>query len=281
MTRIAIVTDIHHGAPSHTKRGDTALELMGQFADWANAEKPDLVLDLGDRISDIDTQTDLRLEGEVADVFARLNALVYHICGNHDRDHLTVAENEEILGVDLHSQVIDLGDWQLVLWRADAKIHRTAPRIGFDLPEADLLWLSHTLQRATKPTLIASHVPCSGHSQIGNYYFQRNESLSTYPQADRVREVLAQARVPLVCIAVHVHWSTVTTVDGTPHITQQSLTESFTTAGEPARAWGMLELGETVHWQVFGDDPFEARLTPSNQRWTAPLQPFLSKLAAE
>ena len=57
MTRIAIVTDIHHGAPSHTKRGDTALDLLGQFADWANAQKPDLVLDLGDRISDIDTQT--------------------------------------------------------------------------------------------------------------------------------------------------------------------------------------------------------------------------------
>lgn len=281
MTRIAIVTDIHHGAPSHTKRGDTAIDLLTQFCDWANMEKPDLVLDLGDRISDIDTETDLRLEREVAEVFKHLDMPVHHICGNHDRDHLSVADNEAILDTGLDHQLVDLGDWQLALWRADAKIHRNTPPAGFDLPEQDLLWLSHMVQRAEKPTLVASHVPCSGHSQIGNYYFQRNASLSTYPQAERVRDVLAQARVPLVCIAGHVHWNTVTTVDGIPHITQQSLTESFTTAGEPARAWGMLELGETIQWQVFGDDPFETRLTPTRQRWTTPLAQFISKLAGE
>ena len=64
-------------------------------------------------------------------------------------------------------------------------------------------------------------------------------------------------------------------------IPQQSLTESFTTAGEPARAWGMLTLGNTIHWKVLGDDPFEARLTPSHLRWTPPLAPFLPDVAAE
>ena len=56
MTRIAIVADIHHGAPSLTKRGDTALDLLGAFTDWANAEGVDFALDLGDRISDADSQ---------------------------------------------------------------------------------------------------------------------------------------------------------------------------------------------------------------------------------
>ncbi|KAA2314327.1 metallophosphoesterase-domain-containing protein [Pseudooceanicola sediminis] len=280
MTRIAIVTDIHHGAPSHTKRGDTALDLLADFTRWANAEAPDLILDLGDRISDIDTPTDNRLEREVAEALSHLDAPIHHICGNHDRDHLGVADNEAILGTPLQSQVIDLGDWQLALWRADAKIHRNTATPGFDLPESDLLWLSRMAQQAEKPTLVASHVPVSGHSQIGNYYFQRNASVSTYPQADRARQALAQARVPVACIAGHVHWNTVTTVDGIPHMTQQSLTESFTTGGEPARAWGMLTLGKTLHWQVFGDDPFEARLTPG-RRWTPPLAPFLQSLAAE
>jgi hypothetical protein len=43
----------------------------------------------------------------------------------------------------------------------------------------------------------------------------------------------------------------------------------------------MLELSDTVHWQVFGDDPYEARLTPSRHRWTPPLAPFVTELAAE
>lgn len=281
MTRIAIVTDIHHGAPSHTKRGDTALALLAEFVAWANAARPDLVLDLGDRISDVDAETDAQLEREVASVLSGLEAPLHHVCGNHDRDHLSVAENASILGASLESEVLDLGRWQLALWRADAKIRRNVPRPGFDLPEQDLLWLSQTMQRAGKPTLVASHVPVSGHSQIGNYYFQRNASVSTYPQADRARAALAQARVPVACVAGHVHWNTVTTVDGIPHITQQSLTESFTTGGEPARAWGMLELSDTVHWQVFGDDPYEARLTPARHRWTPPLAPFVTELAAE
>ena len=272
--RIAVVADIHHGAPSHTKRGDAALELMGAFADWANAQAPDVVLDLGDRISDVDTDTDLQLQADVAAAFKSVEAPVHHLCGNHDRDHLSVAQNEEIFGQSLANEVMDIGTWQLALWRADAKISRTPEHRGFKLPETDLLWLSRMAQAAKKPTLVASHVPISGHGMVGNYYFQRNEWVGGYPEAPRARAALAQARVPMVCLAGHVHWNTVFQVDGTWHLTQQSLTESFTTQGSPAAAWGMLELGETIHWQVHGNDPFEARLAPSAGRWTPPLEPF-------
>ena len=272
--RIAILADIHHGAPSHTKRGDTALPLMARFANWANAEQPDMVLDLGDRISDIDEATDLRLEREVAEAFAAVEAPIHHICGNHDRDHLSVAQNEEIFGQDLSSEVLDCGDWQIALWRADAKICREPERSGFILPEVDFLWFSRMVQAAEKPTLIVSHVPVSGHAQTGNYYFQRNPQYSRYPESERVRATLALAQVPMLWLSGHVHWNTATQVDGTWHFTQQSLTESFTTQGAPAEAWGMLSLSETAHWQVFGRDPFEARVTPQVLRWTPPLAPF-------
>jgi len=273
--RVAIVADIHHGAPSHTKRGDAALPLMERFAAFVAQEKPDLVLDLGDRISDIDRETDLRLEREVAEAFARIDAPVHHICGNHDRDFLTVEENEEIFGTRLANELLDLGDWQLALWRADAKITRDDDYRGFRLPEEDLLWLSRLTQAAEKPTLVASHVPVSGHSQIGNYYFQRNPEIALYPESERVRSVLAQARVPVVCLSGHVHWNTLTQVDGITHLTQQSLTESFTTQGAPAEAWGLMTLSDSVDWQVFGNDPFQARFTPHAGRWTPPLQPFV------
>ncbi|MFV0473654.1 MAG: metallophosphoesterase family protein [Pikeienuella sp.] len=272
--RICIVADIHHGAPSLTKRGDAALTLMEEFANLVEAAKPDMVIDLGDRISDIDHETDLRLEREIAAAFAPIRAPVHHLNGNHDRDHLGVAENEEILGVSLGHELIDAGDWQIALWRADSKIHHGPEHVGFDLPEEDLIWLSQVMQSARKPTLVASHAPVSDHSQIGNYYFERNAAVSTYPQAARVRAALAQARVPVVCLAGHVHWNTVTNVDGIFHLTQQSLTESFTTAGEPAGAMGIIELGETVDWRVTGRDPFAATLTPAPGRWTPPLPPF-------
>jgi predicted phosphodiesterase len=269
--RLAIVADIHHGAPSATKRGDAALSLMDDFARFATSEGATHVLDLGDRISDVDAETDRRLEAEVAEAFRAVQAPVWHLNGNHDRDHLSVAENEEILGQSLGHAVHDLGDWRIALWRADSKIYRGDDHHGFMLREADLLWLSRTILAADRPLLVVSHVPVSGHSQIGNYYFQNNPASSVYPMAEQARAALAQARVPVVCLAGHVHWNTVTTVDGIPHLTQQSLTESFTTEGAPAGAMGILDLGETLRWEVAGADPFSFATRPRVARWTPPM----------
>lgn len=274
-TRLAIIADIHHGTPSATKRGDTALGLIEEFARFADDAGAVRVLDLGDRISDVDAETDRRLEAEVAEAFRAVTAPIWHLCGNHDRDHLTVAENEAILGQSLGHEVHDLDGWRIALWRADSRIRRGDEGQGFVLTEADLLWLSRTAQAADRPLLVVSHVPVSGHSQIGNYYFQNNPASSVYPMADRARAALAQARVPVVCLAGHVHWNTVTTVDGIPHLTQQSLTESFTTEGAPAGAMGLLELDEgRVHWQVAGRDPFAVTLSPRPVRWTPPMPDF-------
>lgn len=270
MLRLAIVTDIHHGTPSYAKRGDAALRLMGDFAKFVADTGASHVLDLGDRISDIDRDTDLRLEREVAEAFRAVSVPTFHINGNHDCDYLTVAENEEIFGQPMGHQVVDIEGWRIVLWRADAKIvdHR------FTLREADLLWLSHTMKQADRPVLLASHVPLSGHSQIGNYWFENNASVSTYPSLNRIRAALAQASVPVLCIAGHVHWNTITNVDGITHLTQQSLTESFTTNGEPAGAMGLLELGDEVRWTVTGADPITFSFRPEARRWCPPMPLF-------
>lgn len=280
--RIGLVADIHHGAPSLTKRGDAALELMGEFARFANGAGADLVIDLGDRISDIHRDRDLDLAAEVAESLRAVEAPICHLNGNHDRDHLSVEDNERILSQSLGHQTIDIGDWRVVLWRAETLIRRAAGVGGFHLPEADLLWLSRTIRNADRPLLIASHVPVSGHSQVGNYYFENNPTSSTYPQADRARAMIAQARHPVVCVAGHVHWNTVTSVDGTVHLTQQSLTESFTTDGEPSGAVGLIELADTVSWRVEGRDPFAFSFRPTAVRWTPPVPPFnrLAEVAA-
>lgn len=272
--RLAIVADIHHGRPSTAKRGDRALPLMADFTTFVRDADVSHVLDLGDRISDENRDTDLVLQCEVAEAFRAVSAPVWHINGNHDRDHLSIEDNEKILGQSLRHEVHDLGDWRIVLWRADSKIRREPDRHGFVLTEYDLVWLARTMQAADRPCLVVSHVPVSGHSQIGNYYFQNNPASSVYPMADRARAALALARVPVVCLSGHVHWNTATTIDGITHLTQQSLTESFTTGGEAAGAMGVIDLGETVRWDVVGDDPFAFGFRPTARRWTPPMPDF-------
>lgn len=273
-TRLCIVTDIHHGKDNFTKKGTSALRLLEEFKGFVDRTKPDVVIDMGDRISDCDKETDKRLEQDVAEIFAGVNTPRFHICGNHDRDYLSVDENAAILGQDLSSTTVDIGDWTLVIWRADAKIHRPG---GFILPEADLLWLAGVVRNATRPLAIFSHVPVSGHSQAGNYYFQRNPEASTYPAgAERVRAILAGARVPVACFAGHVHWNTMTMVNGQPHFTLQSLTETFTTHPEPAGSYALLELSDRIDWTVFGKDSMRVSLDAAEtaRHWIEPLPPF-------
>lgn len=270
--RIAIVSDIHHGQDSQSKKGSKSLPLLEDFVKFVADAKPDLVVDLGDRISDFNHDVDLVLEQEVADVFTKIKTPVYHLNGNHDRDHLTVAENEAILGQSLNHQTLDIGEWRLVFWRADSRLRKPG---GFILNEADLFWLAGVIKKADRPLLIMSHVPLSGHSQASNYYFSHREDLSTYDDIERVRAVLRTAHVPVLCIAGHVHWNTLTQVDGIPHLTLQSLTETFTTFPDPAGAWAMLELSDVINWQVFGKDSIQLQLPVAQtaRRWLTPWKP--------
>lgn len=273
--RLAVVTDVHYGPPVLTKRGDCALALMDAFAQFVSRANVSYVLDLGDRINDVNHAADQKNMQAVAEAFARLDAPCIHINGNHDVDQLTVAENEELLGQKMGHEVIDVGSWRIVVWRVDSRIYRSEQaNTGFQPPEEDTVWLARTMQDADRPCLVITHVPFSGRIFHENYYFKNNPEISTYPTAKRMRDALALARVPVVVLTGHVHENSVTFVDGIMHLTQQSLTESFTTAGEPAAAMGLLELGDTVTWTVSGRDPITLTFTPTTTRWTPALPGF-------
>lgn len=275
VARLAVVTDVHYGPSVFTKRGDTAPTLMREFGQFVANANVSHVLDLGDRINDVDHATDRHNMAEVAAMFGQLPKPCIHINGNHDLDQLTVAENEALLGMQLRHETIDVGGWRLVVWRVDSRIYRSETRpSGFAPAEEDTVWLARTLQNADRPCLVITHVPFSGRIFHENYYFKHNPEISTYPTAHRMRAALQLARVPVVVLTGHVHENSVTTVGGITHLTQQSLTESFTTGGEPAAAMGVIELGESVTWTVVGRDPIHLSFTPTVTRWVPPLPSF-------
>lgn len=274
--KIAIITDIHHGPKSHTKEtGWGGIATMEAFVEHANAVGADLLLDLGDHISDTEHATDVRAATEVADVLAQFKGPRYHVLGNHDVVNLSVADNEAIFGQSMQSQVVDLGAARLILWQPGVKA--LLPE-GFSNASDNLSWLVETLKADSKPAIIASHVPLSGHSQIGNFYFEHNPQYSTYPDHADIRAAVEETGNAALWLAGHVHWNTVTTVAGVQHITIQSMAERFTTAPATANAFAILDIdnGEAA-LTVHGNDPFHARVPfrrSGDQRWLAPLPPF-------
>ncbi|GLQ58101.1 metallophosphoesterase family protein [Devosia nitrariae] len=276
MPRIAFIADIHHGEDVLTKKSSQALQLFAQFAEFVAAEQPDLVIDLGDRIADRSHDTDLMLEHEVAAAFASIRVPIRHLCGNHDRDFLSVAENEAILDQSMGHEVVDLGSWQVLVWRADTRIHRLPEGDTFRLADGDLDWLADHVRQAVKPTLVVSHVPLSGQSQRSNYYFHANYGISIYPELEPIQAALREARMPMICVSGHVHWNSLTIVDAIPHVTLQSLSESWPHPPKAAKAWGLLKLSETIDWTAFGRQRFQFSLNAMStaERGLAPHPPF-------
>jgi 3',5'-cyclic-AMP phosphodiesterase len=270
--RLAVVADIHHGKDVFTKRGTAALPLLKRFIAEVNDGDFDAVIDLGDRISDENADRDKELQAEVALEFGALEIGRHHVNGNHDRATLTQAGIDGILGAPTESRTVYIGDVRLVFWQPNVDIVEGRE---LRLEPGDIDELSRLLGSDDRPTLLVTHVPLSGHIQTGNYYFEHNPGQATYAEVNEIRCVIGQAPCPIVGLAGHVHWNTLTVVDGTPHITLQSLTETFTTGG-PAGAAAVLEIEDRVlRWTVRGQDPISLVLPwPAAKRlWKAPLLP--------
>lgn len=277
--RLAVIADIHHGRDTFTKKGSAAMPLLDQFIAQANEGAFDAVIELGDRISDEDPETDRGLQEAVAARFARLTIPRHHVAGNHDRAMLSLRENAALLDAPLESRTLDIGGLRIVFWQPDVSL---TPARGFHLVDGDLEQLRSLLGRDERPTLLVSHVPLSGHAQTGNYYFEHNPGHATYAEIDAIRRVIAAAPCPVVALAGHVHWNTLTIVDGTPHFTLQSLTEAFTT-GSASGCTAVLEIdNDVLRWSVSGLDPFAASLPWRNKKsqWTRPVGPFDATMSA-
>ncbi len=279
--KIAIITDIHHGPDSHTKApGWDALAVLRDFIWHAGEQHVDLVLDLGDRISDTSREMDRQVTAEVAEVFKTFHGPHYHVLGNHDVSNLSIADSEEILGQSMQSQVIDLGDIRLILWQPGVKITFGT---GFPQAASGLPWLIETLQADERPAIIATHVPLSGHAQTGNYYFEANPQYATYPDHAAVRAAVEATGKVALWLSGHVHWNTVTNVRGISYLTVQSVSERFTTYPAAAAAFAILEIKDgAATLDVLGNDPFHVRLPfrkSGDRPWMQALGPFTERAA--
>ncbi|MEI8144118.1 MAG: metallophosphoesterase [Alphaproteobacteria bacterium] len=257
---LAVVADIHHGRDTFTKKGSVALRELDRFLERAREAGADAVIDLGDRISDVDRETDKALLAEVADRFGQVNCPRFHVNGNHDRAFMKAEDNGEALGQQVVTRSVDLGAARLVIWQPDVILTREK---GFSLQPGDLGGLAGILDESDQRTILISHVPLSGQSMTGNYWFEDNVAHARYAtEQAAIRAVLAAAPCSIVALAGHVHWNSLTTVDGTAHLTLQSLTDTWTTFPHATGSSATLKLsGETLSWQVGGRDPLGLTLS--------------------
>lgn len=251
--KLALITDIHFGPNSFTKIGEQASNLLSQFVEKVNSDNFDRVIEMGDRVTDVDSETDKSSLKAVANLFGDLKIPCHHLLGNHDLVNMDRNDNAEILKQEMVSTYLDTDIARLIFWRPDVKIKKG---IGFPILSDDLIWLEEAISSSPNKAVIFNHVPISGHSQYGNFYFQNNQQYSTYPEYEKILDLAVQNLKTAAWVSGHVHWNTLNNMNGIPMITIQSLTESFTTYPNPAGSWAEVEISEDhIFCKVNGLDP--------------------------
>lgn len=209
--KLAVVTDIHHGPTRFTKLGALAVPLLEGVRDKISELGVDLVVDLGDRISNVDHDTDLELVRDVMSIFDGVEVRHEHLLGNHDLHYLSREENEEILGRSLSSHSFDLKGWHLIFWQLDLS-H------GYEKSatpsESELEWLRKDLDKTIHPSIIFTHIPLNDGAMIGNFYFQNKIEGSSVQHTMDAREIIEASGNVVMCVAGHVHWNDSSTIDG-------------------------------------------------------------------
>lgn len=267
--RIAIITDIHFGGA--TADAFDVRTVVEAFVAFAIEQKADLLLDMGDRIDDIDAASDLSNAGALAQIFERFPGRRVHLLGNHDVVNLTGEDHQWLFGRAPGHQMIDLGEIRLLAWEPSVLLNRKS---GFPPSRPELDWLVTTLKSDDRPALIVSHIPVSGAAMTGNYYFENNADFATYPDHAEVRQAVERTGRAAMWLSGHVHWNSVHDVANIRHLTIQSASESYTTMPEPACSYAMLEIdGAMARLEIFGRDPLKLELPfgPSGNRpWPTP-----------
>jgi 3',5'-cyclic-AMP phosphodiesterase len=270
--KIGIVTDIHHGSASALSPDWSCLDQLGDaIADMAS-RGADLLIDLGDRISEHGTPIDVSRLTDMARIFRRFSRPRIHMLGNHDVVTLTREETASILSTPIGHRIVETETACIIAWQPDVTLEKGRP---FASAGEHVSWLQDALAAVTKPVIVASHVPVSDQSMVGNYYFQNNPHQAHYPDSARIRAALGECAQPVIWVSGHQHWNSVHTIDSVHHITIQSFSERYTTAGLPAGSYAMLDLGDhAATMEIFGRDPLWFRVPMQRggrKRWPDPI----------
>jgi 3',5'-cyclic-AMP phosphodiesterase len=248
--RLGIVTDIHYGQDTSMVLGSAANAALGRCLDALRASKPDLLVDLGDRLTDETPDVDLQRLRTIAASFGAYGMVREHLRGNHDV--VPQAEQEELLGRPVTSRSRDVGGWHLVF------LDTYDGSIGGVLTDATLAWFEADLAATSLPTIVFSHQPLDGQPLIGNPVFEVEYAAHAHPVGhERARQIMASSGRVRMAVNGHTHWNHHVVVGGVAHLTVQSLV-ARTASGDATGSYAVVELDDRSHRvQVFGGDPFE------------------------
>lgn len=240
--RIGLVTDIHCGPDMDTRLGSRAMPLLERFGqEMVDRFRPDLIVDLGDRINDVDPQGD---RGRIRQVKKRLEGIgvpVLYLHGNHDLINVPAAEQRDLLGKQGDYESVDVGGVHLILLNSQDP---TFEGVGGTLSATQLQWLEADLAAGTGPVVVFCHHSLDEQDGSAHWYFKTHPLHALAVNRERARALFARSGRVRAVFSGHMHWNHMEVIEGIPYLTVASLVDCSFTEGQPAGAFSEVLLAE-------------------------------------
>lgn len=200
---LAFVTDVHAGGLIEYRPGKEALGLLTRFVEHTNGLNVDAVIELGDRVNNLDRQHDYTIQEQVQEVLQRLIAPRYSVLGNHDVHYATKDDNLHIMGMQSSWYSSMISGFRLIFIDTADPVQG---HCGGYVSKRQLDWLSAQVSMDTSPKLVFGHHPITTQNQDGNPFFGSLPGEEKIANNDEVLDVLHGNHNVLAYFNGHVHW---------------------------------------------------------------------------
>lgn len=263
MIQFGTITDIHWGPDEGTRAGSQAPNLVTEIVNSYNAfDALDFVVELGDRIGNVDRDHDLKHLCELSKVIKKLNVRYYPLLGNHDVRNLTPEENEEVLNSQVGFRTIKVKDIELIFLNAQDP---TRGGLGGNIGKDQLKALQKALLSDKRPALVFTHQPLDEQDVSNNIYFEewKRGNYAYVESRKEVRALLERSGRVKAVFQGHTHWNRLEHHAGIPYFTQASVTETGNIPSNQAGAYySIVRLGrEGLKMMIRGQFPVRFELS--------------------
>jgi predicted MPP superfamily phosphohydrolase len=253
LLRFGYITDIHSGSEMVHKRGSKALKLIQWFIRAANRLRVDLSINGGDLVIFTDGETRALWHlSKLKECFNTLSAPLLHNLGNHESYLWSKLRLQKLLDLPSESYVEEKNGFTIIMWNPDVNFGAK----GLSLCSTDLDWLRKTLDAATSPCIISTHVPLDNDA-YDDTHVQKHDGgqpfFSFYPQGPDARRIMEESDKVIMCLAGHRHRNRFRETNGIHYVTRQSLVQADNAADPPYGAFSMIDIYEnTIKVKGFG-----------------------------
>ncbi|MDC7228745.1 MAG: metallophosphoesterase [Sphaerochaetaceae bacterium] len=180
--------------------------LIERFVSIVNDElRPDLIIELGDRIIDVDTNTDCKNTATIyEEIDSKVNCPVFHVDGNHDFVHVGKPELALLLRNPELPYVRIYNGYKCIFFDS---LDPMIDGVGGAVSEKQLAWLRHEMNCDDLPKMVFSHHPLNYHEIHRNFLIPSDTvPLMKVANCDEVRNILEGGRNFLFHGSGHLHW---------------------------------------------------------------------------